>query len=349
MRLLRLAPLVFIACSALSARGADDPRETERIRAHLYTAEQLARSHPTDHLDADRAARRERALEVLSAYRERGVFPKNKDFPRPTPYFVDAAGTRCAMAELIHATGDDGLVDAVASTRNNARVHELADEPALIAWLEANGLSVDEAAAIQPNYCTMRSSAFCVDAAPPIAVVEVRYTRSDELGAYYEQTRVLYGEPPSTDEYLFAHLSWPKMVLVHRAQEISAYAVRADAKVQLAFDAECDGAPKLSVEDALDAWLAKEDCIDRVETLDPRFAIASCFNSDFDICAPVVERPLPSISDDPATPDEPYEPLRPRPIDEAAEPQSCRSAGGEISVAMLGLGLWLSARSRRRA
>jgi hypothetical protein len=40
----------------------------------------------------------------------------------------------------------------VARTRNNAYVRELADEPGLMAWLDRNGLSVEEAARIQPGY-----------------------------------------------------------------------------------------------------------------------------------------------------------------------------------------------------
>lgn len=41
----------------------------------------------------------------------------------------------------------------IASERNYARVHELADLPALERWLEANGITLDEAARIQPEYC----------------------------------------------------------------------------------------------------------------------------------------------------------------------------------------------------
>ncbi|HEX6434109.1 MAG TPA: hypothetical protein VFZ87_07690, partial [Gemmatimonadales bacterium] len=44
------------------------------------------------------------------------------------------------------------LVDRVASTRNNAFIRELADDPELPAWLDSVGLSVTEAARIQPEY-----------------------------------------------------------------------------------------------------------------------------------------------------------------------------------------------------
>ena len=62
---------------------------------------------------------------------DRGIFPRNPDFRKPTPYFVDADGTRCAVAHLIEASGELELVQAVATRRNNATVHALADEPGL--------------------------------------------------------------------------------------------------------------------------------------------------------------------------------------------------------------------------
>ena len=49
-------------------------------------------------------------------------------------------------------SGRSDIVDKVAATRNNAYIHELVDDPALGAWLDESGLSVDEAARIQPSY-----------------------------------------------------------------------------------------------------------------------------------------------------------------------------------------------------
>jgi hypothetical protein len=43
-------------------------------------------------------------------------------------------------------------VDRVARTRNLARIPELADEPELLEWLVETGLTLDEAAWIQPAY-----------------------------------------------------------------------------------------------------------------------------------------------------------------------------------------------------
>jgi hypothetical protein len=56
------------------------------------------------------------------------------------------------MAYLIDRSGRRDLVDRVAFTRNNAYIAELADDPDLRVWLDSVGLSVAEAARIQPEY-----------------------------------------------------------------------------------------------------------------------------------------------------------------------------------------------------
>ncbi|HEX7336720.1 MAG TPA: nuclear transport factor 2 family protein, partial [Gemmatimonadales bacterium] len=74
-------------------------------------------------------------------------------FPdRAMPFFRDSDGVPCAMAYLIDRSGRADLVDRVALTRNNAFIAELADDPDLRAWLDSAGLSVAEAARIQPGY-----------------------------------------------------------------------------------------------------------------------------------------------------------------------------------------------------
>ena len=56
------------------------------------------------------------------------------------------------MAYLIDRSGRSDIVAKVASTRNNAYIRQLATDPGLIAWLDSAGLSVAEAARIQPTY-----------------------------------------------------------------------------------------------------------------------------------------------------------------------------------------------------
>jgi hypothetical protein len=89
----------------------------------------------------------------LREYREAGSFPRNDRFPeRAMPFFRDGRGVLCAMAYLIDRSGRRDLVDRVASTRNNAFIPELAGDPELRTWLDSVGLSVAEAARIQPFY-----------------------------------------------------------------------------------------------------------------------------------------------------------------------------------------------------
>jgi hypothetical protein len=96
--------------------------------------------------------RREAMISALAAYRARGRFPKNDRFATRAPFFVDAHDTRCAMAALVEASGERALVERIATRANNAYIAELAADAELVAWLAAHGLSLDEAARIQPNY-----------------------------------------------------------------------------------------------------------------------------------------------------------------------------------------------------
>ena len=68
------------------------------------------------------------------------------------PFFRDGQGALCAMAYLIERSGRRDLVDRVALTRNNAFIAELANDPELRVWLDSVGLTVTEAARIQPTY-----------------------------------------------------------------------------------------------------------------------------------------------------------------------------------------------------
>jgi hypothetical protein len=128
--------------------------ERARVRAHLDSAERELRAEPVTGLTTSQHAARARALGRLREYWVRGVFPQNTDFPNErVPYFLDRYGTRCAMAYLIEQSGHGAFVARVAATRNNARIRDLRSDPQLVAWLDENGMTLEEAARIQPNYC----------------------------------------------------------------------------------------------------------------------------------------------------------------------------------------------------
>lgn len=134
--------------------------EVARIQSHLAGAESLIAAGNVSRWSPAQRAARAQNLKLLRAYRERGIFPRNIDFAdRREPYFVDDRSVMCAMAFLIAASGRHDIVDRIHATRNNARIRELADDTALVTWLDAAGLTVTEAARIQPGYdCCVISS-----------------------------------------------------------------------------------------------------------------------------------------------------------------------------------------------
>src|SRR6266566_8070594 len=153
-------PLIALVASAavVAAASRTSPVdfaavETARIRAHLDSVEREFRAKDVSRLTPAQRAARLRNLDVLHDYWVRGVFPVNTDFPgQRVPYFVDRYGTRCAMAYLIEQSGDGDLVARVAAAHNNARIPALRADGDLGAWLWRNGITLDEAARIQPAY-----------------------------------------------------------------------------------------------------------------------------------------------------------------------------------------------------
>lgn len=148
--------------------------ERARVERHLAGAEVLAKRGPARQRDWGKRLVRTLLLEELAVYRRGGRFPKNQDFRgKCVPYFVDEAGTRCAMAHLLEVGGYHEVVQRVASRRNHARVHELANEGDLVDFLRLTGLTLEEAARIQPSYCFLRpADCYCNAARADRAIVE---------------------------------------------------------------------------------------------------------------------------------------------------------------------------------
>ncbi len=158
-----MAAGVLVGTLALSPRMQDDlrtgpevaarGREVERLRAHFDSVDVELRSRNLLQLSPTQRMARATLIGWLREYREAGEFPRNDRFKNlAMPFFRDSDGVLCAMAYLIDRSGRGDIVDRVASTRNNAYIAELADDPALRAWLDSAGLSVAEAARIQPAY-----------------------------------------------------------------------------------------------------------------------------------------------------------------------------------------------------
>ena len=135
-----------------TARHIADP-DVDRVRTHLAAVEAELRAADVSALTPAQRNARARHVAVLREYREAGVFPHNHVAPgQRTAVFVDEHGTHCAVGYLLARDGRHDLVETIRSRRNTATVHELADEPQLVAWLDEAGLTLDEAARIQPRY-----------------------------------------------------------------------------------------------------------------------------------------------------------------------------------------------------
>lgn len=127
--------------------------EEERtiLRAHYQrVVRELLAANPA--LDAETMAARRRTIEGLRAYHEAGEFGRSlgQDQAGHRAFlFVDEAGRRCAVAELLHLWGEDDLVESVRESDNEAMVQELGNHPELVAWLDRVGLTLEEAIRIQ--------------------------------------------------------------------------------------------------------------------------------------------------------------------------------------------------------
>jgi len=173
--------------------------EQARVRAHLDSAERELRGAPVTGLTAPQRAARAIALDRLHEYWVRGVFPQNTDFPdERVPYFIDRYGTRCAMAYLIEQSGQGEFVARVAATRNNARIRELRSDPQLVTWLDDNGLTVADAARIQPEYCWTHP---CTDPlcgpCPPVPPASTGYKAATGLSVAADVLAVALGAAPT--------------------------------------------------------------------------------------------------------------------------------------------------------
>jgi hypothetical protein len=127
--------------------------EVARLRAHFDSVDAELRHAKALQLTPSQRAARATLIGWLREYRDAGRFPRNDRFPAlAMPFFRDGHGALCAMAYLIERSGRRDLVDRIASTRNNAFLAELAEDPALRVWLDSVGVSVTEAARIQPTY-----------------------------------------------------------------------------------------------------------------------------------------------------------------------------------------------------
>lgn len=122
-----------------------------RIREHLSSVEAYLRALDTSHLSAELQAERARNLDRLHDYWVAGVFPRNDVVDYPTPIFIDDGGRACAVGYLMIESGWGDAARAVSHQQNLAFVEGI-ESPKLGEWVAQSGLTVQEAAWIQPFY-----------------------------------------------------------------------------------------------------------------------------------------------------------------------------------------------------
>src|SRR5690606_33710120 len=123
--------------------------QVARTRAHYSVVLDELAVADTRHLSDVQLAARRQVVDALRAYRDRGEFGRGHDVGARVPYFVDAQGRRCAVAEMLHASGELALIERVRTANNHAWILDLAGDAAFEDWLVRHGLAFDEAARVQ--------------------------------------------------------------------------------------------------------------------------------------------------------------------------------------------------------
>jgi hypothetical protein len=129
------------------------PRSIETALARLEAAEGQTWSI-SDRADYRRQllAMRYIQLQRLAAYGDRGLFPQNEGYAnRAVPIFVDRHNTACAVGQLMRWSGWARSVAEIQRANNLVYVPE-AQQSAVASWILTSGLTLEEAALIQPGY-----------------------------------------------------------------------------------------------------------------------------------------------------------------------------------------------------
>ncbi len=125
--------------------------DKEYIQKHLENVLLILKSNPTNDLSQKQLASRLHLIDVLSDYREAGVFPMNYYRVERLPVFIDEHGTHCAVGFLLRETGNEVVAQRIARKDNYAWVKDI-DDPALPSWQQSSGFTMDELKLIQGAY-----------------------------------------------------------------------------------------------------------------------------------------------------------------------------------------------------
>lgn len=181
----RLAPL--FALGVLAATGC---HSTQPVQAKVGIPVMVAKlpsapvetqpkkltARELDGLKSQLLAARKKHLDMLHAYWQAGVFPKNLDKPVVANIFRDGMGHLCAVANMVDKDGLHEVVDETARTNNFVRVASLDSGP-LYDWSLTSGFTREEIAMIQVPYM------------PPPVVKVVGPTKEEQIARAESQER----------------------------------------------------------------------------------------------------------------------------------------------------------------
>lgn len=141
----------FDAVLALLELNTGDAIETALDRLEAARGETWSHMERELHRE-ELFANRQLQLERLRAYRDRGLFPQNEGHSdHAVPIFVDNHDTACAVGHLMRLAGWEEEVAKIQAANNLVYVPDARDS-AVAKWALTAGVTLEEAAVIQPGY-----------------------------------------------------------------------------------------------------------------------------------------------------------------------------------------------------
>ena len=126
--------------------------EKKRVKLHLIRAEYWMRTKDTSMLNQTQKKNRSAALRLLHNYWKSESFPINMTHREKIPQIRDQKGTMCAVAHILHHSGQQMHVNNLAQSNNHVLIDDVPDDHELADLLARNGVSKKEASKIQPGY-----------------------------------------------------------------------------------------------------------------------------------------------------------------------------------------------------
>lgn len=117
----------------------------------------------------------------LAAYRDRGLFPLNEgQAARPVPIFVDRHDTACAVGHLMRLSGWQRQVAAIERGNNLVYVPDAARSE-VARWALTSGITLEEAALVQPGYAGFNTPALLSNFEPGEATAVAELLRYENF------------------------------------------------------------------------------------------------------------------------------------------------------------------------